>query len=61
MIKLLFKGKVHIKSHMGLGINQDKDVYVIASNPEEAAKSISKHFSDSTLKSVEHVQGEVVI
>ena len=56
----LFKSEVFIRTVDGLGINQNKTVYVLADNSAKASEKITDKFSDSNVKTVEQVDGHVI-
>ncbi len=61
MNKKLFKSEIHIKSHQGLGINQDRTIYVVAENQVEASTWLQSKFKDSEVKAIEKIDGDVTI
>ncbi len=56
----LFKCEVFIRTVDGLGINQNRTVYVVAVDSADVCVKVSEKFTDATLKTIEQIEGYVI-
>ncbi len=58
---ILFKCEVFIKTLVGLGIDQNKIIFVVAKDNVEASDTLTKKFNDSEIKNISLMNEPVFI